>query len=132
MFNGNCQEALDFYLKVFGAEVTYMQRYGDFEELNASEAYKDKILHCSIEFEGNTIYMSDKFEESPEVHSGNISLSLNFESERHLTEIYEKLKEDGEIKMPLQDTFWNAKFASLKDKYGIEWSLNCFIEDLGD
>lgn len=123
-FNGNAEEALGFYKQLFDGHVTITQRYGDAPAMEVSDAYKDKILHASLEFQSNTLFFSDNFENAPELTTGNVSLTLNFDKEEELERIYEELKEGAEIKMSLQHTFWDAIYASLIDRYGIEWSLN--------
>ncbi|WP_286133403.1 VOC family protein [Bacillus sp. AFS096315] len=45
-------------------------------------------------------------------------------SEDEINTIYEKLLKDGEIHMELQDTFWNSRFAVVRDKNGFTWELN--------
>ena len=50
----------------------------------------------------------------------NIEPENRAETER----IFKELSDGGEVSMPLQDMFWGAYYAALKDKYGINWMLN--------
>lgn len=127
-FNGNAEEALKKYQSIFGGEITYMQRYKDAPDMGVSDAYKEKVLHARLLFGDNLIFVSDNFEGAPPLVSGNITLSMNFDDEATIDRVYAALKDGGTVEMPLEDTFWNAKYASIVDAYGIPWSLNYMRE----
>ncbi|HEV2831803.1 MAG TPA: VOC family protein, partial [Hanamia sp.] len=60
-----------------------------------------------------------------EVTSGtNLSLSLNFNVLEEMEKTFEALSQGGNITMPLQDTFWGARFGMLTDKFGFHWMFN--------
>ena len=122
-FNGNCEAALKFYQAALGGEIVYMQRYGD-SPMQVNDSYRNKVLHASFEFENNVIYASDVFEGSQIKRGDNMAITLEPDSEEQIEQIYKHLSEGATITMPLQDTFWDAKFASLIDKFGINWMLN--------
>jgi PhnB protein len=123
-FTGNCEEALHFYQQIFGGEVVELHRYTEMPDV--PEAYKNKILHAHLVADGVAFMMSDNMPEYGEVKKGNdVTLMLGFESEAEQTKVFEALLEGGKVVMPLEDTFWNARFGSLVDKYGFNWSLNC-------
>jgi PhnB protein len=124
-FNGNCEEAMDFYKELLNGEITYIMRFGDGpEEMLPDKSLKDKVMHGSMVYNGDQlIYFSDMLGE--ERKPGNVSVHFDAESEEEVDKLFEFLsKEAKEISMPLQLTFWNAKFGSLIDKYGISWSVN--------
>lgn len=123
MFPGNCEEAFEFYKSILGGEIYYM-RYSEAQGMEVSEGYKNKVLHGALVFDGNSLYGSDGFEGAPVTKGDNCSVTIEPDSEDEIARIFNALKEGGEVKMDLQDTFWGAKFASLDDKYGIHWSLN--------
>lgn len=128
MFDGDCEEAMNFYKDCLKGEFTFFQRYAD-SPMEVSENHKNKIVHCELTFEGGIIMASDQFEDSTKVVKGNnVQLSINFGSVEKIKEVYELLKQGGEVTMELQDTFWNAKFATLVDKFGIHWMLNCQLD----
>lgn len=124
-FNGNCQEAMNFYKELLNGEITYIMRYEDGpEEMLEDKSLKDKIMHASMVYNGDQLlYFSDMLDQ--ETKPGNVSINFDAESEEEINKIYEFLsKEAKDIVMPLQDTFWNSKFGSLVDKYGIYWSMD--------
>jgi PhnB protein len=45
-----------------------------------------------------------------------------------LEKLFDKLSAGGTVKMPLEDTFWGARFGMLTDKFGIHWMMNCQLK----
>lgn len=125
---GNAEEAMDFYCGIFDRGKREIMRYGQVEDYPASAEWALKVMHGYLAFHGFELYFSD-MPEGQEVPAGKrISLTLVFDSEEELTRVYNALKEDGEVNMELQKTFWNAIYASVIDKYGIGWELNYPME----
>ncbi|WP_088041378.1 glyoxalase/bleomycin resistance/extradiol dioxygenase family protein [Bacillus sp. EAC] len=116
----NCKEALDYYQKVFGGEIKNTQT-GDGMEM--FEGHEGKYIHSELHINKNcVIFFADVF--NPLVKGENIWTMLDMTSEDEINSIYETLSKDGEVKMELQDTFWNSRFAVVKDKNGLTWELN--------
>ena len=120
MFNGNCEEALNFYAKAFNGEIKDLKRFegSPAEEMSAD---KQKVMHAHFVAKGIFLMASDggKGEKGGAVH-----LSVNFEQAEELDQAFKTLSEGGEVTMPLQDTFWGARFGMLKDRFGINWMFN--------
>jgi PhnB protein len=53
------------------------------------------------------------------------SVSLNVDSIAEAERIFAALSEDGSIQMPLEATFWAARFGMLVDRFGVSWMVNC-------
>ncbi len=68
--------------------------------------------------------LSDTFPGQPVETGNHISLVLEFESEASIQKVYDNLHQESKVLMKLQDTFWGAKYAKVKDKFGIVWDLN--------
>ncbi|WP_088071893.1 VOC family protein [Gottfriedia luciferensis] len=116
----NCKEALEYYQYIFGGEIKNVQISDGIEMFKGHEG---KYIHSELHINENcVIYFADVFR--PLVKGDNIWTALDMSSEEELNSIYEKLSKDGEIHMELQETFWNAKFAVVKDKNGFTWELN--------
>ncbi|TDH25517.1 VOC family protein [Segetibacter sp. 3557_3] len=122
-FAGNAREALDFYAGALGGEVLDVQQYGD-SPVPADEDYKDKIMHARLSFDNNLIMISDVFKGQPVSTEGNVHLSLDVDDQDKIDALFSKLAEGGAIMMPLENTFWGARFGMLKDKFGVHWMLN--------
>ncbi len=39
--------------------------------------------------------------------------------------VFHGLAEGGTVRMPIQKTFWAARFGMLTDRFGIPWMVNC-------
>lgn len=122
-FNGNAAEALAFYANALGGAVTMSQTFGD-ANMAQDESMKDKILHAVFEA-GALKFMVSDCPPNVSVSSGDqVSLSLNFEDPESIEKTFGSLAEGGNITMPLQDTFWGARFGMTKDKFGVHWMFN--------
>ncbi|MEZ4771942.1 MAG: VOC family protein [Bacteroidia bacterium] len=123
-FNGNCREAMTFYQKCLGGELSF-QTIGDSPLADKMpETMKVCILHASLKHGRMALLGSDMVGEKG-LHKGNsVSLSLNCSSEEEIKVLYQQLSTGGIATHPLEDTFWGAIFGGLTDKYGIHWLLN--------
>jgi PhnB protein len=122
-FDGKAKDALSFYQEVFNGEVTEIQTYGEADFPTPPEA-DDRVMHAKFK-KGNLLLMvSDSFPGSEVTAGSNISLVLEAESDDEIQNLYDKLSQNGSIIMELQDTFWGAKYAKVKDAFGITWDLN--------
>lgn len=127
VFNGNCEEAFNFYKSVFGVEFSYIGRFKDApSEEPLSESEGEKIMHVTLPIGDNHVLMgSDTSEAHGLVTFGsNFSISINAESKEEATALFDGLSAGGQITMPLQDTFWGAYFGMFVDKFGIQWMVN--------
>ena len=122
-FAGNAEEALNLYKEVFDGEIKDLGRFGD-SPMETPEDYKQKIMHARLVFGDNLLMVSDGMQGEPAASGGNIHLSVDMEDEQKMEKVFEKLSEGGKVTMPLQDTFWGAKFGMLVDKFGIAWMFN--------
>jgi len=123
VFSGDCEEALKFYIKCFGGDIIYMERYKD-APAEFNPKFGNNILHSKFEFGVNKFYASDSFEGKKVAAGDNQSLTIEFESKEQLAEVYEIISEGASIKTPLQESFWGTSYAILTDRYGIMWNLN--------
>jgi PhnB protein len=127
-FNGNTEEAFNFYKSVFGGDFTMLQRFketpfGD----NMNEADKDKIMHIALPILQGTILMATDFVESmgQKLAAGNnFSLCISPGSEEEANKFFNALSEGGQVTMPLEKAFWGAFFGMLTDRFGIQWMVN--------
>ncbi len=128
-FNGNCEDAFNFYKSVFGGEFSYFSR---FEELPPAEGHeipeeaKKQILHITLPISAETSLMgSDTGSMSPEVTFGNnFSISIDTKSAEEADTFFSKLAEGGTVIMPMDKTFWGAYFGMCTDKFGVNWMVN--------
>jgi PhnB protein len=124
-FDGNCEEAMNFYKEVFGGEIVGRQRFSENPGMPVPDENKDQILHCRLEFDGNVLMASDNMPGGKTISGSNVSLTLGSRDRARTEKVFNQLAAGGKIGMPLQDTFWNAYFGMVTDKYGFNWMVNC-------
>lgn len=122
-FNGNAAEAMAFYSKALEGAVLFQQTFGE-SAMESPAEMKDKIMHATFKAGDLTIMFSDCMPDQPSIAGTNVSLSLNFADEASIEKIFAGMSEGSHITMPLQNTFWGAKFGMLTDKFGINWMFN--------
>ncbi len=126
IFNGNCEEALKFYEKALGGEIKDLMRFEGSPVENMTDD-KQKVMHSHFYADGNLLFMaSDSGTGGPQATTaGLVHLSINFPDKGKLENVFAKLSDGGNVTMPLQDTFWGARFGMLTDQFGINWMFNC-------
>ena len=123
-FPGNCEEALNFYKESLGGKIESLQRFGETPQ-KVSDDYKKKVIHAQFKAEGVEFMASDSMDGKPVTNGSNVSLSIDLNDEKEQGKVFEKLSVGGLVSMPLQETFWGARFGMVTDKFGINWMLNC-------
>jgi len=124
-FDGNCREAMEFYKTCFEAELFLLP----FSEvpgglLAAAEKAQDRIMHSTLTRE-TTFLMAADIVPGPAFRRGDdFSIMVHCESMQEQERLFAALGEKGQITMPLQDTFWGARFGTLTDRFGIRWMFN--------
>ncbi|HUB82557.1 MAG TPA: VOC family protein [Bryobacteraceae bacterium] len=124
-FNGQCEEAFNLYQKVLGGKIEGLFRYeGTPAAGQAPPDWGQKIMHARLVTDQNEIMGAD----SP--HGGDgpakrFCMSIGLKDTNEAERIFNGLAEGGSIQMPLQQTFWAAKFGMLTDRFGIPWMVNC-------
>ena len=126
-FNGNCREAVEFYAGVFRTEEPKIMLFGDMppdEGFPLTEETKQLVMHTEIKVKGSTIMFSDVPPGMPFVAGNNISLVVRSDDVDELKTMFNQLKEDGNVTMELQETFWSKCYGFVIDKFGIGWQLS--------
>jgi PhnB protein len=123
-FRGNCREAIEFYKSALGAEVAFVQTFG--ESPMDFKGPADNIMHASLKVGNSTIMMSD--DPNPQGGpggGGDISLTIGLSDTAKAKEVFDKLAKGGSVIMALEKTFWADAFGMLTDKFGVRWMINC-------
>lgn len=127
-FNGNCEEAFNFYKSVFGGDFPDITRFKDMpSETPIPDSLKEKVMHVSLPISAETVLMGCDANEifSQKAIAGDIiSLSVNTSSEDEATRIFSELSAGGTVIMPLEKSFWGALFGMFVDKFGIHWMVS--------
>ncbi len=124
-FNGNCEEAMQFYEKTFGGTITFKMTWGESPMGNEGPAdWKDKIMHQSLTVGKTTLMGADGPPGRYQKPQG-IVVSISVETPEDADRVFNALAEGGSITMPIQETFWARRFGMATDRFGIPWMVNC-------
>lgn len=127
-FNGNAEEAFNFYKAAFGGEFATIMRFKDMpsSEHPISEKEADKIMHIALPIGGNILMGNDVPEFMGKVneleHRSKISISA--ESKEEADRLFKALSAGGSVEVPMDDSPWGSYFGMFRDKYGIEWMID--------
>jgi len=130
-FDGNCRDAFEFYKSAFGGEFSVFQTFGDGPpDMNVAESEKDRVMHVSLSIGSSVLMGSDTAQGfgGPIVVGTNFSINVAGESKNQCDRLIAKLSEGGEVKMPLQETFWGSYFGMCRDRFDINWMINHQLE----
>ena len=127
-FNGNAEEAFNFYKSVFGGEFTKIIRFKDISspEFPVAEHEANKIMHIALSIGKNTL-MANDVPESMGRTNENENRSKIFiiaESREEADKLFNGLSAGGNIEYPMGDSPWGSYFGMFRDKYGIEWMVD--------
>lgn len=127
-FNGNAEEAFNFYKSVFGGEFAKIIRFKELAstEFQVAENEADKIMHIALPI-GNSILMAN---DVPEIlgrtneNENRSKIVISAESKEEADKLFNGLSVGGEIEMAISDSPWGSYFGMFRDKYGIEWMVD--------
>lgn len=127
-FNGNAEEAFDFYKSVFGGEFAKIVRLKDLasHEFPVAENDANKILYIALPIGKNVLIGNDVPESMGRVNENEnrSKLSISAESKEEAALLFRGLSEGGNVEMPIGDSPWGSYFGMFRDKYGIEWMVD--------
>ncbi len=126
-FNGNAEEAFNFYKSIFGGEFKNIVRFKDLEgpQFHVSEKEANKIMRIVLPIGGNTLIANDVPESMGRVseNENRSKIAVIAESKEEANKIFKGLSEGGTVEMPMDESPWGTYFAMFRDKYGIEWTV---------
>ena|SRR5690348_11530874 len=126
-FNGNCEQAVEFYKKALGAVVEFSMRYKECPEPPppgmVPPGYENKIMHTSFRV-GETLVMASDGCATEKAQFEGFSLALSVSTPADADRAFNALAEGGQVKMPLTKTFWSPRFGMVTDRFGIGWMVS--------
>ncbi|MCZ4221920.1 VOC family protein [Pedobacter rhodius] len=127
-FNGNAEEAFNFYKSAFGGDFERIVRFKDIAsaEKPISENEANKIMHIALPIGQNMLIGNDVPEILGKVNEreNRSKISINAESREEADKLYHSLSAGGDIEVPIGDSPWNSYFGMFRDKFGIEWIID--------
>ena len=124
-FGGRCEEALQFYEKCMGAEVTGLMRWKDSPDadMKPPPGYEEKIMNAAFRI-GDTELMADDGMGERHAEFKGMTLAIEVADDAEAKRVFTALGEGGSVTMPLTKTFWTSSFGMLADKFGVPWMVN--------
>ncbi len=127
-FDGTAGQAIALYERALGAKTENVMRFGDAPGMENAGDKKDRVMHATLQVGSGVIMISDTMHGEPATPGANVHVCLNFDDPDDMTTKFNALAAGGSVTMPVQDTFWGAKFGTLTDAFGIHWMFNSTLE----
>jgi PhnB protein len=126
-FDGRCEEALEFYKSVLGAEVIQLMRFRDMPDPDQlgmiPPASGNKVMHVSLRI-GDTIMLASDGRCQGKPTFQGFALSLDVATEAEAERVFHALAEGGQVQMPLARAFFAMRFGMLSDRFGVNWMVH--------
>jgi|SRR5579884_49915 len=126
-FDGRCEEAIEFYQRALGAEVTELTRFKDNPEALQSgmvpPGAENKVLHASFRIGDSTVMASDGECRGQPSFQG-VSLALAAGDDAEAERQFASLSNGGQVQMPLSRTFFSSSFGMVTDRFGVPWMVS--------
>ncbi len=127
-FNGNAEEAFTFYKSIFGGEFSKIIRFKDLasSEFQVSDIDAKKIMLITLPIGNNSVLMANDvptFMGKVNENENRSKISVSTESKEEADSIFNGLSVGGQVEVPISESAWGTYFGMLRDKYGIEWTV---------
>ena len=126
MFNGRCEEAIEFYKKALGAKVEMLMRFKDSPEPPqpgmCPPGSDNKVMHASLRIGETTVMASDGHCQGKPSFQG-FSLSVSAANDSEAERLFAALGNGGQVQMPLTKTFFSSRFGMVGDRFGVTWMV---------
>lgn len=123
-FNGQCEAAFKFYEQCLGGKIQTMMTWGESPMADKMPSeWSAKIIHATLIVGETTLMGSDGPPDSYEKPRG-FSVTIQIDEPADAERIFRELSEGGTVGMPLQQTFWAARFGMCVDRFGVPWMIN--------
>lgn len=128
IFNGQAEEAANFYADVLGGKIGDIYRYDSMPatpEMTIPEECKQMIMHCCIPFPGGSMSVADTLpHDKRDFGNKGHMLTLNCDSIAHAEEVYAKLAASAQkIDCELAEAFFAKRYAEVVDRFGVLWAI---------
>jgi PhnB protein len=125
-FDGRCEEAIEFYRKKLGAEVTAMMRFSEAPQPHppgmVPPGGENKVMHSSFRI-GETEVMASDGECQGKASFQGFSLAISVKNEPEAQRLFDALGDGGQVRMPMAKTFFSPRFGMVADRFGVGWMV---------
>lgn len=124
-FDGRCEEAIEHYKRVLGAEVTALMRWKEMPDAEPgmiAPGNENKIMHGELRIGQSTVMVSDGDCQGKPTFAG-VSLTLSVADVAEAERLFPAIGEGGQVRMPLTETFFASRFGTVADRFGVTWMV---------
>lgn len=126
MMNGNAKEAIQFYEKALKAEVLFNQTFGEMPEnpeFPLPEEAKELVSHAMLKVGETELMFSDNFPGQTSQIGDQVTICISTNDIEKSKQMFESLQQEGQVKMPLQETFFSPAYGIVTDKFGVTFQI---------
>ena len=123
-FQGNCEEALNFYAAAGLGTVEDVARYRDAPPSGHPSDHPDWVMNASLRGPGFEVMASDTAQAE---HMKGVAMTLAMEDLPRAKTLFAALSDGGTVTMPMARQFWGAEFGAFTDRFGVQWQINCAV-----
>lgn len=124
-FDGRCEEAFRYYEKHLGGKITRSATYGDTPMAQEMPAgWAKKFVHAEIKI-GDSAIMGADSPPGRYVETHGMAITIAADTPADAQRMFDALADGGSVQMPMEKTFFAAKFGMLRDRFGIPWMVIC-------
>ncbi|MCB9741786.1 MAG: VOC family protein [Alphaproteobacteria bacterium] len=127
-FNGQGADALALYQRALGGELVEHMVWADMPGQEVAPEMAQRIMHATLQVDGFQINVSDVPPHWPLTEGNRFSVMVQFTQVDELEAAFATLAEGGKVDMPLENTFWGARFGKVTDRFGVSWLFNCQLQ----
>ena len=121
LFDGTCQQAMEFYKSCFGGELTLMKVKDSPMKDHMPAVQQEKTLNAKLTKGNLEISASDWLMPNRTPQPGNtVCMYLSGGSFQELKTLFDKLSDDAQVTDPLKEMFFGT-YGALNDKFGVRW-----------
>ncbi|OIK16262.1 hypothetical protein BIV60_05675 [Bacillus sp. MUM 116] len=126
VMDGNAKEAIQFYQKALDAQVLFSQSFGEMPEnpeFPIPADAKDRISHATIKIGDSDLMFSDTFPGQPHQSGSQVTICITTDDAEKAKKFFDALSDNGQVTMPLQETFFSPAYGNVIDKYGVHFQI---------
>ncbi|UOF90373.1 VOC family protein [Fodinisporobacter ferrooxydans] len=126
VMDGNAKEAIQFYEKALDAKVLFNQTFGEMPEnpeFPLPEDAKERVAHAMLKVGETDLMFSDTFPGQPHQKGNQVTICISTGDKEKSKQIYAALQQDGQVIMPLQETFFSPAYGIVTDKFGVTFQI---------
>src|SRR5262245_50153313 len=119
MFEGQAEEAMNFYVSTLDGTVDSVTRYGP-----EGPGPEGSVMQATFTLAGQQYMCIDSHVKHGFTFTPAVSLFVTCDDEAELERLFATLSEKGGVLMPLNNYGFSTRFGWVNDRFGVSWQLN--------